>query len=149
MFSFFFFSVRNHVTRIFMKIVIVVYCLYLKLGISSLIGSMVTIIVMLPLQFIVGRALSRNSENGAVRRKWNSYINFLCMYIPLWFHAIVHVEQFYTWWDVRDGNVFLDWHFFVESMTHGCHFFKELFYEIPQGIVSKSSWTNDNFLENK
>lgn len=49
-----------------MQIAIVVYCLYLKLGVSSLIGSAVTIIVMLPLQFFVGRAMSRNSEHGAV-----------------------------------------------------------------------------------
>lgn len=50
------------------QIAIVVYCLYLKLGVSSLIGSLVTIIVMLPLQFIVGREMSRNSEHGAVSK---------------------------------------------------------------------------------
>ncbi|XP_070506650.1 ATP-binding cassette sub-family C member Sur isoform X2 [Chironomus tepperi] len=62
-----FFWICHYVWSIPLKIVIVVYCLYLKLGISSLIGSVVTIIVMLPLQFIVGREMSRNSENGAKR----------------------------------------------------------------------------------
>jgi hypothetical protein len=56
-----------------MQIAIVVYCLYLKLGVSSLIGSAVTIIVMLPLQFFVGREMSRNSEHGAV-----SLTNIFC-----------------------------------------------------------------------
>jgi ABC-type multidrug transport system fused ATPase/permease subunit len=57
-----------------LQIALVVYCLYLKLGVSSLIGSAVTIIVMLPLQFLVGREMSKNSEYVAVRQKKRVFI---------------------------------------------------------------------------
>ncbi|XP_017872708.1 PREDICTED: ATP-binding cassette sub-family C member Sur-like, partial [Drosophila arizonae] len=44
---------------------LVIYLLYLKLGISAVIGAIVCIVIMTPLQFVIGRAMSRNEERIA------------------------------------------------------------------------------------
>lgn len=43
------------------------YLLYRMLGTSAIIGSMVCIIIMLPLQFVIGKKMSSNAEMCAVR----------------------------------------------------------------------------------
>uniref|UniRef100_A0A1A9WKE0 Uncharacterized protein n=1 Tax=Glossina brevipalpis TaxID=37001 RepID=A0A1A9WKE0_9MUSC len=44
------------------RIAVVMYLLYLKLGISALIGSFVCILTITPLQFLIGKAMSKNME---------------------------------------------------------------------------------------
>ncbi|CAO1396998.1 unnamed protein product [Diamesa serratosioi] len=60
-----FFWIIHYVWSIPLKIIIIIYCLYLKLGVSSLIGSIVCILFMIPLQFAVGKMMSSNSKDGA------------------------------------------------------------------------------------
>lgn len=42
------------------------YLLYRMLGTSAIIGSMVCIIIMIPLQFVIGKKMSNNAELSAV-----------------------------------------------------------------------------------
>lgn len=77
---------HTHTQPLLLQIALVVYCLYLKLGVSSLIGSAVTIIVMLPLQYLVGREMSKNSENVAVRPKKIISMFFFSFWLTKWFH---------------------------------------------------------------
>lgn len=42
------------------------YCLYQLLGISAIIGSTVCIVTMIPLQFLIGKTMSWNSEKTSV-----------------------------------------------------------------------------------
>ncbi|KAM7354688.1 sulfonylurea receptor [Cochliomyia hominivorax] len=57
-----FFWIAHYVWAIPLKIGIVMYLLYLKLGISAVIGSFVCILTMTPLQFLIGKAMSQNAE---------------------------------------------------------------------------------------
>ncbi|TMW53931.1 hypothetical protein DOY81_000988 [Sarcophaga bullata] len=57
-----FFWIAHYVWAIPLKIGIVMYLLYLKLGISAVIGSFVCILTMTPLQFLIGKAMSKNAE---------------------------------------------------------------------------------------
>ncbi|XP_065358147.1 ATP-binding cassette sub-family C member Sur [Calliphora vicina] len=57
-----FFWIAHYVWAIPLKIAIVMYLLYLKLGISAVIGSFVCILTMTPLQFLIGKAMSKNTE---------------------------------------------------------------------------------------
>uniref|UniRef100_A0A1I8P9M9 ATP-binding cassette sub-family C member Sur n=1 Tax=Stomoxys calcitrans TaxID=35570 RepID=A0A1I8P9M9_STOCA len=57
-----FFWIAHYVWAIPLKIAIVMYLLYLKLGISAVIGSFVCILTMTPLQFLIGKAMSHNAE---------------------------------------------------------------------------------------
>lgn len=49
-----------------LQIAIVIYLLYLKLGISAVIGAIVCILIMTPLQFLIGKAMSNNGHLIAV-----------------------------------------------------------------------------------
>ncbi|XP_055381997.1 ATP-binding cassette sub-family C member Sur isoform X2 [Condylostylus longicornis] len=60
-----FFWIAHYVWAIPLKIGLVMYLLYLKLGISAIIGSFVCILTMTPLQFLIGKAMSKNSEISA------------------------------------------------------------------------------------
>lgn len=42
------------------------YLLYLKLGVSAIIGSVCCIIVMTPLQFLIGKMMSANAKTASV-----------------------------------------------------------------------------------
>ncbi|XP_019895246.1 ATP-binding cassette sub-family C member Sur isoform X2 [Musca domestica] len=57
-----FFWIAHYVWAIPLKIGVVMYLLYLKLGISAVIGSFVCILTMTPLQFLIGKAMSQNAE---------------------------------------------------------------------------------------
>jgi len=48
------------------QISVVIYLLYVNLGISAVIGSIVCIVIMTPLQFLIGNAMSKNGEVIAV-----------------------------------------------------------------------------------
>ncbi|XP_020715182.1 ATP-binding cassette sub-family C member Sur isoform X2 [Ceratitis capitata] len=60
-----FFWIAHYVWAIPLKIGVVMYLLYLKLGISAIIGSFVCILSMTPLQFLIGRAMSFNTDKVA------------------------------------------------------------------------------------
>ncbi|XP_054082882.1 ATP-binding cassette sub-family C member Sur [Zeugodacus cucurbitae] len=60
-----FFWIAHYVWAIPLKIGVVMYLLYLKLGISAIIGSFVCILTMTPLQFLIGRAMSFNTDKVA------------------------------------------------------------------------------------
>lgn len=49
------------------------YLLYQQLGISALIGALVCVIVMVPLQFVIGKAMGSNSK-----------IISVCVLLVLW-----------------------------------------------------------------
>ncbi|XP_046866471.1 ATP-binding cassette sub-family C member Sur [Drosophila willistoni] len=57
-----FFWIAHYAWAIPFKISVVIYLLYLKLGISAVIGAIVCILIMTPLQFIIGNAMSKNAE---------------------------------------------------------------------------------------
>ncbi|KAH8255681.1 hypothetical protein KR038_008446 [Drosophila bunnanda] len=57
-----FFLIIHYAWAIPFKILVVIYLLYLTLGISAVIGSIVCILIMTPLQFIIGNAMSKNAE---------------------------------------------------------------------------------------
>ncbi|XP_022222546.2 ATP-binding cassette sub-family C member Sur isoform X2 [Drosophila obscura] len=57
-----FFWIAHYAWAIPFKISVVIYFLYLKLGISAVIGAIVCILIMTPLQFFIGNAMSKNSE---------------------------------------------------------------------------------------
>ncbi|XP_030561712.1 ATP-binding cassette sub-family C member Sur isoform X1 [Drosophila novamexicana] len=57
-----FFWIAHYAWAIPFKIALVIYLLYLKLGISAVIGAIVCIVIMTPLQFLIGHAMSRNAE---------------------------------------------------------------------------------------
>lgn len=57
----------NFVYITLLQIGFVMYLLYRMLGISAIIGSMVCIIIMIPLQFVIGKKMSNNAELSAVR----------------------------------------------------------------------------------
>lgn len=42
------------------------YLLYKKLGVSAIIGSFVCIATMTPLQFLIGKMMSKNSKKTSV-----------------------------------------------------------------------------------
>lgn len=52
---------------VILQIGFVMYLLYRMLGTSAIIGSMVCIIIMIPLQFVIGKKMSNNAELSAVR----------------------------------------------------------------------------------
>ncbi|XP_044315367.1 ATP-binding cassette sub-family C member Sur isoform X2 [Drosophila rhopaloa] len=57
-----FFLIIHYAWAIPFKISVVIYLLYVNLGISAVIGSIVCIVIMTPLQFVVGNAMSKNTE---------------------------------------------------------------------------------------
>ncbi|XP_051858147.1 ATP-binding cassette sub-family C member Sur isoform X1 [Drosophila albomicans] len=57
-----FFWISHYAWAIPFKIAIVIYLLYLKLGISAVIGAIVCIVIMTPLQFLIGNAMSKNAD---------------------------------------------------------------------------------------
>ncbi|XP_017075895.2 ATP-binding cassette sub-family C member Sur [Drosophila eugracilis] len=57
-----FFLIIHYAWAIPFKIAVVIYLLYVNLGISAVIGSIVCIVIMTPLQFIIGNAMSKNAE---------------------------------------------------------------------------------------
>nr|XP_043068593.1 ATP-binding cassette sub-family C member Sur [Drosophila bipectinata] len=57
-----FFLIIHYAWAIPFKIIVVIYLLYLNLGISAVIGSIVCILIITPLQFIIGNAMSKNAE---------------------------------------------------------------------------------------
>ncbi|XP_037957308.1 ATP-binding cassette sub-family C member Sur isoform X2 [Teleopsis dalmanni] len=60
-----FFWIVHYVWAIPLKIAVVMYLLYVKLGISAVIGSFVCILTMTPLQFLIGKAMSTNAGISA------------------------------------------------------------------------------------
>ncbi|XP_016965404.2 ATP-binding cassette sub-family C member Sur isoform X2 [Drosophila biarmipes] len=57
-----FFLIIHYAWAIPFKISVVIYLLYVNLGISAVIGSIVCIVIMTPLQFLIGNAMSKNVE---------------------------------------------------------------------------------------
>ncbi|XP_043649909.1 ATP-binding cassette sub-family C member Sur isoform X2 [Drosophila teissieri] len=57
-----FFLIIHYAWAIPFKIAVVIYLLYVNLGISAVIGSIVCIVIMTPLQFFIGNAMSKNAE---------------------------------------------------------------------------------------
>ncbi|KAH8351886.1 hypothetical protein KR084_000433 [Drosophila pseudotakahashii] len=57
-----FFLIIHYAWAIPFKISVVIYLLYVNLGISAVIGSIVCIVIMTPLQFLIGNAMSKNTE---------------------------------------------------------------------------------------
>ncbi|XP_037710283.1 ATP-binding cassette sub-family C member Sur [Drosophila subpulchrella] len=57
-----FFLIIHYAWAIPFKISVVIYLLYVNLGISAVIGSIVCIVIMTPLQFLIGNAMSKNGE---------------------------------------------------------------------------------------
>ncbi|XP_059617752.1 ATP-binding cassette sub-family C member Sur [Phlebotomus argentipes] len=57
-----FFWIIHYVWSIPLKISIVIYLLYLKLGWSAVFGSLICVALMTPLQFIIGKMMSKNAE---------------------------------------------------------------------------------------
>ncbi|KAH8273788.1 hypothetical protein KR044_000666 [Drosophila immigrans] len=57
-----FFWISHYAWAIPFKIAVVIYLLYLKLGISAVIGAIVCIVIMTPLQFLIGNAMSKNAD---------------------------------------------------------------------------------------
>ncbi|KAH8334240.1 hypothetical protein KR059_007880 [Drosophila kikkawai] len=57
-----FFLIIHYAWAIPFKISVVIYLLYVNLGISAVIGSIVCILIMTPLQFVIGNAMSKNAE---------------------------------------------------------------------------------------
>lgn len=53
------------------QIAVVIYLLYMNLGISAVIGSIACIVIMTPLQFFIGNAMSKNAEVIAVSTDYN------------------------------------------------------------------------------
>lgn len=53
------------------------YLLYRLLGISAIIGSTVCILIMVPLQFLIGKKMSDNAKITAVSKLLNIYLFFL------------------------------------------------------------------------
>lgn len=51
---------------IYFQIAVVMYLLYQILGISAIIGATVCVLTMIPLQFIIGRTMSRNGKSASV-----------------------------------------------------------------------------------
>ncbi|PSN38190.1 hypothetical protein C0J52_15039, partial [Blattella germanica] len=57
-----FFWIGHYVWAIPLKIGVLMYLLYLKLGVSSIIGASFCILTMTPLQFLIGKKMSTNSK---------------------------------------------------------------------------------------
>ncbi|EDV58465.2 ATP-binding cassette sub-family C member Sur [Drosophila erecta] len=57
-----FFLIIHYAWAIPFKIAVVIYLLYVNLGISAVIGSIVCIVIMTPLQFFIGNEMSKNAE---------------------------------------------------------------------------------------
>ncbi|XP_053691966.1 ATP-binding cassette sub-family C member Sur [Sabethes cyaneus] len=60
-----FVKIAHYVWAIPLKIGVVMYLLYQLLGISTVIGSVVCIVTMTPLQFIIGKMMSANSKKAS------------------------------------------------------------------------------------
>lgn len=54
---------------VYPQVGVVMYLLYLKLGISAIYGSIICIFVMTPLQFLIGKAMSTNLKNASVSQQ--------------------------------------------------------------------------------
>lgn len=57
---------NNVIYFVKLQIGFVMYLLYRMLGTSAIIGSMVCIVIMIPLQFVIGKKMSNNAELSAV-----------------------------------------------------------------------------------
>ncbi|KAH8377825.1 hypothetical protein KR093_007269 [Drosophila rubida] len=57
-----FFWISHYAWAIPFKIALVIYLLYLKLGVSAVAGAIVCIVIMTPLQFLIGNAMSKNAH---------------------------------------------------------------------------------------
>ncbi|KAH9643886.1 hypothetical protein HF086_012761 [Spodoptera exigua] len=55
----------HYIWAIPLKVVVILYLLYTKLGISAIIGTAVSVLVITPLQFYIGKKLSDNSKDIA------------------------------------------------------------------------------------
>ncbi|XP_055589734.1 ATP-binding cassette sub-family C member Sur isoform X5 [Uranotaenia lowii] len=58
-----FVKIAHYVWAIPLKIGIVMYLLYRLLGVSSVIGSIVCVLTMTPLQFVIGKMMSKNAKH--------------------------------------------------------------------------------------
>ncbi|XP_013182103.1 PREDICTED: ATP-binding cassette sub-family C member 8 [Papilio xuthus] len=55
--------VCHYIWAIPLKVAVILYLLYTKLGVSAIIGTVVSIIIITPLQFYIGKRLSDNSKD--------------------------------------------------------------------------------------
>ncbi|XP_055635948.1 ATP-binding cassette sub-family C member Sur isoform X2 [Toxorhynchites rutilus septentrionalis] len=60
-----FVKIAHYVWAIPLKIGVVMYLLYQLLGVSAVIGSVVCIVTMTPLQFLIGKMMSENSKKAS------------------------------------------------------------------------------------
>ncbi|XP_055539694.1 ATP-binding cassette sub-family C member Sur isoform X2 [Wyeomyia smithii] len=60
-----FVKIAHYVWAIPLKIGVVMYLLYQLLGISTIIGSVVCIVTVIPLQFLIGKMMSANSKKAS------------------------------------------------------------------------------------
>uniref|UniRef100_A0A1A9ZP07 ATP-binding cassette sub-family C member Sur n=1 Tax=Glossina pallidipes TaxID=7398 RepID=A0A1A9ZP07_GLOPL len=85
-----FFWIAHYVWAIPLKIAVVMYLLYLKLGISALIGSFVCILTITPLQFLIGKAMSKNLEIAAkctdyrLKRLYDTFLGIKLIKLNAW-----------------------------------------------------------------
>jgi len=91
--------------RIYLQIAIVIYLLYLKLGISAVIGAIVCIVIMTPLQFLIGNAMSKNADVIAVSKK----MLFCCLYLD---HSVIGIEFNYI-----ENNVQISFQYYMKFIT--------------------------------
>ncbi|XP_037885915.1 ATP-binding cassette sub-family C member Sur isoform X2 [Glossina fuscipes] len=85
-----FFWIAHYVWAIPLKIAVVMYLLYLKLGISALIGSFACILTITPLQFLIGKAMSKNMEIMAkctdyrLKRLYDTFLGIKLIKLNAW-----------------------------------------------------------------
>lgn len=61
------FLLRKYIVIVFIpQIVVVMYFLYQMLGLSAIIGAVVCVLVMIPLHFLIGKAMSNNAKIATV-----------------------------------------------------------------------------------
>ncbi|XP_028037616.1 ATP-binding cassette sub-family C member Sur-like isoform X1 [Bombyx mandarina] len=53
----------HYIWAIPLKVAVILYLLYMKLGVSAIIGAVASVLVITPLQFLVGKKLSDNSKD--------------------------------------------------------------------------------------
>uniref|UniRef100_A0A336MWM4 CSON006505 protein n=1 Tax=Culicoides sonorensis TaxID=179676 RepID=A0A336MWM4_CULSO len=59
-----FFWIAHYVWAIPLKISVVIYLLYNQLGPSAIYGSLICIVIMTPMQFLIGKMMSNNMKKG-------------------------------------------------------------------------------------
>lgn len=86
------------------------YLLYQQLGISALIGALVCIIVMVPLQFVIGSAMARNSKIISVR-----CIFFISFEVSVQFTWLASLFSFFSFLEQKKTSVNIEYHLYLTS----------------------------------